>query len=681
MSKLLEFHSELKIVEQYARRVTWVADSQPIRNVELLIESVKLLYALVIDLNTSITIEKLRRSFGAWLAPGCIIDTKVLDAEISKADELIIAYLHMSADSWSLGDFKHHLGTAFAISMIVRDVIIDYLRQQDHHSFKVLHNFYSFLKRLTVDVDISFVDEWLDQEDKMHEWQYDDRLLDDLNAIMREQFPGKAPVDFFMPKNGPGATFEMPRPNPSFGTVSQLKYQHFTADSMLRYVINKCCGPIESWVPMQTLASGVPRTNRIIEVPKGLFKRRVISAEPASLAYFQQGVASMIRYAIDQSSVFSKYIDLRDQSKSQKMAQYGSIVGDLATIDLSMASDSVTWTLVKRVFRGTWLLPFLAATRSYHSVLKRREPGTGNDETIYYRHVAKFAPMGSAVCFPIETLVFASICELCRRRAKAPIRHGRLVAIRVYGDDIIVPQGIYDNVVEMLDSLHFRVNETKTFSGYFVQNFRESCGGEYLNGIPVTPLRIPRFYKGFYNEALRSSPECCAAQIAFANQALQHGCRYVRRVLLDGLRQTVVRVPRHRKMKRGQRTDMVRTTIGINDLPFSEDGSFGLETEEVFGEWQYDPNLQRHYKPVYMVRGKIRKPRDISDDVFEYLLYWESLRQGRYRQIRDEHHVKAQTETIYDDTFSNVKRISDPSKALPRGASVLTWSKGKQYVD
>jgi hypothetical protein len=108
--------------------------------------------------------------------------------------------------------------------------------------------------------------------------------------------------------------------------------------------------------------------------------------------------------------------------------------------------------------------------------------------------LAKFASMGSALTFPIEAMVFSTICfmgiaaALSQRVTPALIDEYR-EEVRVYGDDIIVPVRFVHSVVEYLGIFGFRVNSSKSF---WTGKFRESCGKEYYDGSDVSIVRCRR---------------------------------------------------------------------------------------------------------------------------------------------------------------------------------------------
>jgi hypothetical protein len=64
--------------------------------------------------------------------------------------------------------------------------------------------------------------------------------------------------------------------------------------------------------------------------------------------------------------------------------------------------------------------------------------------------------------------------------------------VYVYGDDIIVPSLFYEEAVNGLQRIGLIVNLSKSFAD---GPFRESCGGEYYNGIDVTPVRVRKFIR------------------------------------------------------------------------------------------------------------------------------------------------------------------------------------------
>jgi hypothetical protein len=225
-------------------------------------------------------------------------------------------------------------------------------------------------------------------------------------------------------------------------------------------------------------------TTRICLVPKDFKGPRLISVEMSSNQYLQQGqMRSMMAY-FDRSRLLSLSIKLRNQMYSQERART-ALADDMSTLDLSNASDTVTaslvWFLLAKIPR---LRRQLFSTRSRFATWKGAKI-----------RLAAFAPMGSATCFPVETLVFWSLAigslalhRYGRQAVKLGFRDlldlGRQVV--VFGDDIIVPTDCLPTLMATLQEVGCEPNMSKTC---WRTPFRESCGSEWFNGIDVTIIR------------------------------------------------------------------------------------------------------------------------------------------------------------------------------------------------
>jgi len=222
---------------------------------------------------------------------------------------------------------------------------------------------------------------------------------------------------------------------------------------------------------------------RVISVPKTLKTPRIIAIEPVYMQYMQQAVLGSIMRAFHEDSILRELIGFRDQEPNKLMAQLGSLSGSLATLDLSEASDRVSNQLVRTALANH---PHLGEAVDACRSRKADVPGHG------VIRLAKFASMGSALCFPMEAFVFTTIIFLAiAEELKQPVTKGLLKRfrgrVRVYGDDIIVPVEFAACVRKRLETFGFRVNTHKSF---MEGNFRESCGGDYFLGEDVTPIRL-----------------------------------------------------------------------------------------------------------------------------------------------------------------------------------------------
>lgn len=267
---------------------------------------------------------------------------------------------------------------------------------------------------------------------------------------------------------------------------------------------------------------------RVVHVPKTLKTPRIIAIEPTCMQYMQQGIARRLVTYLEspilpsgRNAAFG-LIGFTDQGPNRAMARSGSLNGDLATIDLKDASDRVSLGLVEACFeRFPVFREAILACRSTTADV----PGFG------VIPLAKFASMGSALCFPVEAMVFlavvfAGIQDVDNRPLAVLLRDYR-GRVRVYGDDIIVPVDVVDSVTHALESYGLVVNHDKTFrSG----SFRESCGGDYFAGEDVTPIRFRRPLP-----VSRGDAEEVVSLVKFRNLAYQRGLwsftRYLDRLI------------------------------------------------------------------------------------------------------------------------------------------------------
>nr|QDH89759.1 MAG: RNA-dependent RNA polymerase [Leviviridae sp.] len=105
--------------------------------------------------------------------------------------------------------------------------------------------------------------------------------------------------------------------------------------------------------------------------------------------------------------------------------------------------------------------------------------------------------MGSALCFPMEAMVFTTLIFLgIQRSLNKPLYPRDLKryvgSVRVYGDDLIVPVDQVPSVVRTLEHFGARVGSDKSF---WTGKFRESCGREYFNGHDVSITRVRQAFR------------------------------------------------------------------------------------------------------------------------------------------------------------------------------------------
>lgn len=212
-------------------------------------------------------------------------------------------------------------------------------------------------------------------------------------------------------------------------------------------------------------------------VPKTYKGPRIIGPEPVFKGWAQHGIMEECYRFLKHHKYLKYRCDLYDQTRNQLIIAYGSYSGAFGTIDLSAASDSVSWELAEFLLSGSALMPAAQITRSTHFIIPGSEIA---------HPMQKFCGMGSAVCFPIESLIFAATAELARRAVGEKTTFMGLPSWSVYGDDIVITTTAYPTMISYLKRLGFTVNMDKSFNDYFL----ESCGKEFYHGLDVSPIRF-----------------------------------------------------------------------------------------------------------------------------------------------------------------------------------------------
>jgi len=394
------------------------------------------------------------------------------------------------------------------------------------------------------------------------------------------------------PKHGPGATAD--------GLKGNKKYLQSTWPSRL-----------DSWFPIgdhvlpnyrfidrldhiELLEPGSEIPSKVILVPKTLKTPRIIAAEPTAMQYAQQAILEPLVELLESEfipsgqrpkrNLISKMIGFRDQSVNQRMALEGSHTGSLASIDLSEASDRVSNQHVRNL-----LVNFPHLQGAVDACRSRKADVDG--KTV---RLAKFAPMGSALCFPMEAMVFLAIIFVAiAEEHNEPLSQSLIKrysdSVRVYGDDIIVPVNVVRRVVDTLESFGIRVNVAKSF---WNGKFRESCGKEYYNGSDVSIVRVRRVFPTQHKQAAE-----LISIVSLRNQLYFAGYWQTCRWLDDHIRRVIRHYP----------------VVSPTSSALGRHSFLGYETQRIGGRYQSP-----------LVRAFVTKsvlPRDPLDD-YGALLKW-----------------------------------------------------------
>jgi len=285
------------------------------------------------------------------------------------------------------------------------------------------------------------------------------------------------------PKHGPGSVADQLSSNAKWNqrTWPARLQPYFPAEEFL---ISSCSFQAELRSELNIIEPGAELPVRVKTVPKTLKTPRIIAIEPTAMQYAQQAILRDLLDTFREDNFLSRVVGLSDQDPNREMARRGSLTGDLATLDLSEASDRVSNQHVIALLQDyPTLLGAVQAARS----TKADVPGFG------VIPLAKFASMGSALCFPFEAMVFLTVVFLgIERELSAPLSRRTMInrfsrQVRVFGDDIIVPRDYVLSVVSELENFGFVVNTGKSF---WTGRFRESCGKEYYDGQDVSIVKV-----------------------------------------------------------------------------------------------------------------------------------------------------------------------------------------------
>lgn len=196
-------------------------------------------------------------------------------------------------------------------------------------------------------------------------------------------------------------------------------------------------------------------------VPKDAKTDRSIETQPMINSFVQLGIGSYMKRRLEAHGC-----DLyKGQALNAELARQGSLHGTFATLDLSSASDTISYLLVHELLPNAWF-ELLDSVRT--SQLKTKEG---------LIPLQRFSAMGNGYTFELESLIFYAVACV--------VSDGR--SCHVYGDDIIVETDVADEVARRLQMFGFTINHGKS---YTEGPFRESCGKDFFDGVDVRPVYV-----------------------------------------------------------------------------------------------------------------------------------------------------------------------------------------------
>jgi hypothetical protein len=320
-------------------------------------------------------------------------------------------------------------------------------------------------------------------------------VIREARILLSRLFAKFDPTDI-VPRHGPGAVATKQRlwEKFRFTNISGRITQRYPADAYFYASLGHVCD-------RQAEFNSVTDTSlpaRVLLVPKDSRGPRLISCEPVDFQWIQQGLHRAIVDLVEKHPLTRFNVFFTDQGPNRRGALLGSSTKRYATLDLKEASDRVSLGLVRLLFPST-LCEYLESCRSSSTVLPSGEE----------LQLGKFAPMGSALCFPIMALTIWAILT-----AVSPNASTR-ESVLVYGDDVIVPTDFSVSAITWLEHYGLKINRNKSCVQGF---FRESCGMDAFKGIDVTPVRL----RTVWNESPR--PDVYTSWISYANSFYDRRC-------------------------------------------------------------------------------------------------------------------------------------------------------------
>lgn len=272
--------------------------------------------------------------------------------------------------------------------------------------------------------------------------------------------PSLSSLDFSF---GPGAAYGVRGETSVFNKVTSALECTYAFAGILRPFMKEFPG----WFPEGSYLVNLTPGSQLSFVPKDATTDRPICIEPLLNGLYQKGVGTHMRKRLKRHG-----IDLDDQSINQGLAAIALDAG-LATVDFASASDTIAYLLVLELLPIDWF-EFLDIARS-----------PVYEEDGEWREFSKFTSMGNAYTFELETLIFYALAYACIEESDIAPMTG--INLSVYGDDVIIPQEVFDLFAEVSSICGFEVNSRKSFhKGVFF----ESCGHDYFNGTFVRPLQL-----------------------------------------------------------------------------------------------------------------------------------------------------------------------------------------------
>jgi len=328
------------------------------------------------------------------------------------------------------------------------------------------------------------------------------RIDKEVTRLLDRLFSGFDPLDI-LPCHGPGSVYEksvkFPHEKYNFNLASSTFCDLYPYHTYFRPSLDTRLEPLESGLIddrdllIERYAREIGGISRHRLVPKNAEKGRDINLEGTALMYLQKGLQKKLYAYLESHPMLQATlpngrrvctIGFTDQTVNQYWALEASKTREKATLDMKSASSFVGLAHVDRYMPKHMREALLALRSTYVEYAFKKKSSAGRfakprRRPIRVLKTRTYAPMGSAVCFPVEAVVFWAFSQ------SALHYMGCNEPVFVYGDDLVVPTRHAKFIVQVLNHFGFVVNVNKSF---FTGYFRESCGVDAYLGMNVSPV-------------------------------------------------------------------------------------------------------------------------------------------------------------------------------------------------
>jgi hypothetical protein len=241
----------------------------------------------------------------------------------------------------------------------------------------------------------------------------------------------------------------------------------------------------ETGIPLSdfnTVFKPVKKTVKGVVVPKSFKIGRFIAEEQPATLFKAQAVRKGMVNALYRSDGHLSF-EPDDQETSKKLALNSSYLAPgYSSIDLSSASDSISVYIAEELLR--YCPKAKAALRSI------RAEWVELDKRVIKNHI--WLTSGNPCTFNCEAIFFTAVCRAAKELycSREGLDEDQILRERVYGDDILVDNRLFNLTITMLMILGMIPNVEKSFGPESA--YREACGAEGVFGRDTSALYYPR---------------------------------------------------------------------------------------------------------------------------------------------------------------------------------------------